>query len=353
VSKPNRDHDAATLPTVGVTLLLTLAACGSGSKHEPPTGELARDSVSMQITDLEQLLWPKRSEHWQPPAEDQQAALDELVTALLGHARRGRMSKRQRRHVTNLAIVAGLELHTVALDHDGRVEMLWMLIEPLDNRRGRGSYLFRLGPIDTDDSSTEYLLQAPHSRHDKHTGNIALSLFAEADTRPARALFVNSVHRYAQADGTRGKREPVRANPADPTHRQDHPLARATARVLQAHDLAIVQLHGFERDEQANDPEIIVSSGRVQPTTADSGTVVRLREQFPDISIAQFGIDIDRLGATTNVQGEAARTAHRCFVHVEAGEAVREQLRSDRDARRRFAAALFGGSARELRGGCR
>lgn len=359
MSKDARADDPASLPVVGVTLLLALATCGPGTTHEPPVSELALDSANMQITELELLLWPKQSEHWRPPSEQQQAALDDLVTVMLGHARRGRMSKRQRRHVTKLAIVAGLELHTVALEHDGQIEHLWVLVEPLDDRRGRGSYLFRLGPLEPKQPgepkppSTEYLIQAPHSRHDKHTGNIALSLFAEADGRPARALFVNSVHRYAQADGTRGKREPARANPADPTHREDHPFSRVTTRVLRAHDLALVQLHGFERDEQANDPEIIVSSGRMQPTTADSGTLVRLRTAFPELSVAQFGIDTDRLGATTNVQGQAARTAHRCFVHIEAGEAVRENLRSDRDARRRFAAALFGGSAGELRGGCR
>lgn len=353
MSKVARVDDPAALPAVGVSLLLALAGCGPGSKHEPPASELALDSANMQITELERLLWPKQSEHWRAPSEQQQDALDELVTLLIGHARRGQMSKRQRRHVTKLAIVAGLELHTIALDHDGRVEQLWVLIEPLDDRRGRGSYLFRLGAIEPSRPNTEYLLQAPHSRHDLHTGNIALSLFAEADTRPARALFVNSVHRYAQADGTRGKREPARANPADPAHRDDHPLARATARVLKAHDLALVQLHGFERDELANDPEIIVSSGRAQPSTADSGTLVRLRAEFPALEVAQFGVDTDRLGATTNVQGQAARTARRCFVHIEASEAVRETLRSDRDARRRFAAALFGGSVRELRGGCR
>jgi hypothetical protein len=353
MSKDERADDSAALPVMGVTLLLALTACGPGSKHESPVSELALYSANMQITELELLLWPKRSEHWRPPSEQQQAALDDLVTVMLGHARRGRMSKRQRRHVTKLAIVAGLELHTIALEHDGEVEHLWVLIEPLEDRRGLGSYLFRLGAIEPKEPNTEYLIQAPHSRHDKHTGNIALSMFAEADGRPARALFVNSVHRYAQADGTRGKREPARANPADPAHREDHPFSRATARVLQAHDLALVQLHGFERDEQANDPEIIVSSGRVQPTTADSGTLVRLRAAFPELVVAQFGVDTDRLGATTNVQGQAARTSHRCFVHIEAGEAVRETLRSDRDARRRFAAALFGGSAGELRGGCR
>jgi hypothetical protein len=311
---------------VGVTLLLALAACGPGSQQEPLVSEPAYDAARMQLAELEALLWPKTPDQWQPPSPQQQLALDDLVDALLGYAQRGKMSDRQQRRVTRLAA------------------------KPLEQRYGRGSYLFRLGPLR---GRTEYLLQAPHSRYDKHTGIIALSMFVEADGQAPRALFVNSVHRYAQADGTRGKREPARANPADATHREDHPLARATARALQAHPLALVQLHGFERDMAANDPEIIVSSGRPQASAAGSATIDRLRAGFPELRIGHFGVDTSRLGATTNVQGHASRSARRCFVHIEASEAVRDRLRSDRAARRIFSSALFGGSAQELHGGCR
>jgi hypothetical protein len=335
---------------VGVTLLLALAACGPGSQQEPLVSEPAYDAARMQLAELEALLWPKTPDQWQPPSPQQQLALDDLVDALLGHAQRGKMSDRQQRRVTRLAAKAGLELHTITLEHDGRTEQMWALLEPLEQRYGRGSYLFRLGPLR---GRTEYLLQAPHSRYDKHTGIIALSMFVEADGQAPRALFVNSVHRYAQADGTRGKREPARANPADATHREDHPLARATARALQAHPLALVQLHGFERDTAANDPEIIVSSGRPQASAAGSATIDRLRAGFPELRIGHFGVDTSRLGATTNVQGHASRSARRCFVHIEASEAVRDRLRSDRAARRIFSSALFGGSAQELHGGCR
>jgi hypothetical protein len=338
---------------VGVTLLLALAACGPSSQQERPVSEPTFDAARMHITELEALLWPKTPDQWRPPSEHEQLALDDLVTALLGHARRGRMSDRQRRRALELAATAGIELHTVALEHDGRVEALWVLVEPPERRYGLGSYVFRLGPLAPNDPRTEYVLQAPHSRYDKHTGSIALSLFVEADGRPARALFVNSVHRYAQADGTRGKREPAEANPADAAHGKDHPFARATARALQDHPIALVQLHGFERDTAADDPEIIVSSGRLQPTAAGSGTHDRLRAGFPELEVAHFGVDTTRLGATTNVQGHAARTSRRCFVHIEASEPVRERLRSDREARRIFATAVLGGGAKELRGGCR
>src|SRR5690606_2514910 len=93
MSKVARLDDPAALPAVGVTLLLALAVCSPGSNHEPSVSELVLDSASMQIKDLERLLWPKQAEHWRPPSEQQQAALDSLVTVLLGHARRGEMSK--------------------------------------------------------------------------------------------------------------------------------------------------------------------------------------------------------------------------------------------------------------------
>jgi hypothetical protein len=337
---------------IGAALLLTLASCGPGSQQDRPVSEPTFDAARMQITELEALLWPKAPDQWQPLTEAEQLALEQLVTALLGHAQRGKLSARQLRRMTKLARTAGLELHAIALEHDGRVEPLWVLLEPPERRHGRGSYVFRLGPLEPEGPPTEYLLQAPHSRYDKHTGIIALTLFVEADGRPPRALFVNSVHRYAQADGTRGKRTPAHANPADASHREDHPLARATARALQEHALALVQLHGFEHDAEAGDPEIIISSGRKQPTTADTGTIDRLRAGFPQLAVGHFGVDVTRLGATTNVQGHAARASRRCFVHVEASETFREQLRSDRETRRIFAIALFGGGAEELHAGC-
>jgi hypothetical protein len=333
--------------------VLALAACHPIVQNERTLGDAALDTSYMQLGELETLLWPKTPEHWRPLSEHQQLALEDLVSALFRYARRGGMTAAQDRRVTALATEVGLELHSVVIQHEGRIEPLWVLVEPQDDRRGRGSYLFRLGEFEPDGTRVEYLLQAPHSRFDKHTGIIALSWFVEADTRMARALFVNSVHRYAQADGTRGKREPVRDNPADAAHREDHPIARATARVLREQALVVVQLHGFQHRAEAHDPDVIVGSGRQQPTPATGGTLDRLRMEFPELTVAHFGVDTSRLGGTTNVQGHAARHARRCFVHIEASELVREYLRSDRATRRRFAQALFGGRRQEFRRGCR
>lgn len=333
-------------------LALSLVGCGSGAR-ERMIGEPAVDKTNLGVTELEGMLWPKVPDQWRQLSEAQADALEELVTTLLRHARRGGMTEAHERRVEELASRAGMELHTISLEHEGWAETLWVLLEPEEDRCGRGSYVFRVGELEGDGPRTEYLLEAPHVRFDRHTGIIALYLFAEGDTRAARALFVNSVHRYAQADGTRGKREPSHANPADAAHREDHPLARTTARALRDHPLALIQLHGFEHDAAANDPDMIISSGRHEPTRATSGTLVRLQSKFPELRIGHFAVDTARLGATTNVQGHAARDARRCFVHIEASEAVREQLRKDRGARQRFAHALFGGDRQEFRGGCR
>jgi hypothetical protein len=339
---------------LALALPLALAGCGPAPQRERMINDTALETGTMQIADLEQLLWPKRTERWRPLSERQHVALEELVTSLLRHARRGKMSEAQERRVRSLAKTAGVELHEITFEHEGWVEPLWVVVEPIDDRCGRGSYVFRVGELGEGGPRTEWLLEAPHAGFDKFTGTIALSLFAEADTRPARALFVNSVHRYAQADGSRGKREPAGENPADAAHREDHPLARATARALDDHPLALVQLHGFEQDAASNDPDVIVGSGRHEPSTATLAVLERLRAAFPELRIGHFGIDASKLGATTNVQGHAARDARRCFVHIEASEAVREELRTDRGARRRFAKALFDSRRGELRGGgCR
>jgi hypothetical protein len=335
------------------TLALGLAACGPGSQRERVIGDTTLDAAYVQVDELEALLWPKTTEHWRPLSERQQLALEDLVTSLLRHAQRGGMNEAQRRRAADLAKTAGMELHTVTLEHEGWVEPVWVLVEPTTDRCGRGSYVFRIGELSREAPRTEYLLEAPHVRYDRYTGIIALSLFAEADTRPARALFANSIHRYAQADGSRDRRELASENPADATHREDHPLARTTARVLEDHKLALVQLHGFEQDAEANDPDVIIGSGRHEPSSATSGTLDRLRAAFPEFTIGHFGVDTARLGATTNVQARASRDARRCFVHIEASEAVREELRTDREARRRFAKALFDSGRQEFRGGCR
>ena len=342
---------------LGVGLLFGLAACSEGCASQPlPVSDPSFAQQRMTIDQLEALLLPEGPGQWRALPEYQLFALERLLPLLIEQSERAGLSPGARRSVARFAHAAGLELHEVELDFEGRVERLWVIVEPPADRRGRGAYVVRLGTLEpaVAGRKTEYLLQAPHTRFDKHTGTIALRLFVEHDNALPlpRALFLNSVHRYAQVDGSRGKQGKAADNPADPTHREDHPFARATVRVLGVRELAIVQLHGFERNADAGDPEMIVSSGETQPDRSATATAARLRVYMPTFPVGLFGLDTDRLGATSNVQGHAARKLRRCFVHIETSEAVRKRLRDDRSTRRAFAAAVFGADAQELHGGC-
>jgi hypothetical protein len=342
-------------------VMLGLAACSEGGcAHELPVTVAPTDTI-MTVEQLEDLIWPDTKDRWNPVPERELVALEKLVVALLERAEAGYLGAAQVGRFQRLIAEAGLELRVVEVQLPAgegmrSVETLWVLIEAADDRRGRGTYVFRIGALEPRRRGrVEHVLQAPHSRFDKYSGTIALGLFVERDVgvQPPRALFVNSTHRYRQFDGSRVRLVPATRNPADAAHRTDHPLARATASALRERPIAVVQLHGFERNFEIGDPELIVSSGVPRPSKTSAATRDRLREAFPDSSVAHYGVDANRLGGETNVQGRAARTERRCFIHIETCESLRQQLRSDREARRRFAAAVFGADGEELSGGCK
>ncbi|PRP94457.1 hypothetical protein ENSA5_40760 [Enhygromyxa salina] len=353
----SRPTKSGLAPALGAALVLGLAACSEGCTHELPVSDPLAESQRMTLEHVNDLLWPRAEDNWQPLSEGQLLGLEKLITLLLHRAEAGDMSAVDLRRAHTYAALVGVELRTIELELDGRSERFWALTEPADDRRGRGSYLIRVGSLSPPAGErrprrVEHLLQAPHSRFDKYSGKIALTLFLEREVgvQPPRALFVNTVHRHRQVDGSRVRRAD---NPADAAHQFDHPIARATAAALRKHPLVLVQLHGFERIAESGDPDVIVSSGIESPRPASAGVLRRLRVALPEFPMGHYGVDTDRLGALSNVQGQAARDARRCFVHIETSESVRQALRTDRGARRRFSAAVFGGDAGEFRGGCK
>jgi hypothetical protein len=331
---------------LAVTVLIALAGCAHA--RNDPLAELAHPTV----TELEHWTWPNREDAWRPLTEPQLVALEQLVCLLVAEAAQPRLSRAQRRQAATLAALVGVELRHASVDVDGRTVELWVISEPADDRRGRGTYVIRLGAL-APGHETELLLQAPHDRFDKYTGALALRLLLEGDAGSVRAVFINSAHRYRQLDGSRERREPVDQNPADAAHNPEHPLARTTARVLEQRELVVVQLHGFAHGVELGDPELIVSSGRKRPNPASALTLARLRAALPQHPSGHHGVDTDRLGARQNVQGQTARAVGRCFVHLELSEQLRRQLLDDRELRRRFASALPGGAAEEFRDACR
>lgn len=304
-------------------LLFGAAACGSSCEHR---GVSSRDRLAEpEPLDAEQLatrLWPAGSKGaWRPISEQKQLALEALLVILLDNAAQGELPIHERRRANKLAAVAGLELS--ALER-GQVR-LWVAAEPSDDVRGRGAYVIRRGP------ASPLLLSIPHTFHDIGTGDIGLALALGEGPIVPRALFVNTVHRHRQLDGS--KKE-LRHNPADSAHEPAHPLARATRRALEQGIVTVVQLHGFTL--RPHDPAVILSSGTAQPSAYVVALAGSLRAAMPEFPIGVYGLDTTYMGGLENVQGEHARGLARCFVHVEIGRELRDRLVEDAALREQF-----------------
>lgn len=193
-----------------------------------------------------------------------------------------------------------------------------------------------------------WILQAPHRFFDRRTGELALALFAQADPRNARVLFLNTKHRYAQADGNKEKKA---HNPSDVCHNASHGFQRITQKVMLAmNSNEIVQLHGFgTKNKKRADALAIVSSGNASAASPRAHALVTaLREHFGS-RILLFPRDTSELGATTNVQGHmvksyAAREPERSengFLHIEMSQALRTSLLQDPKELAAFGDILF------------
>jgi hypothetical protein len=209
------------------------------------------------------------------------------------------------------ARAAGLELLS-ARDATGD---LWVLREPAGRREGDGLYAFRPG-------GTPLCVQAPHTFFDEGTGDIALALFARLR---AGALFVNTVHRHS--------RSAVEGNPADVAHAERTMFAAATHGLLDGGRWDIVQVHGFGgREDLPAEVKAVVSDGTsARPAHAPAE---RLRAALAarwggTDAVRLFGADVAVLGATTNVEGKAARAAGAAFLHVEMSAPTRRGLGDD------------------------
>ena len=214
-------------------------------------------------------------------------------------------------------------------------ERYWALVELETWRRGAGAYLFRVAPR----AGRAILLQAPHAFHDVGTGPIGAALFFEPSTGPRpSAFFTNTVHRYGEDGALRGA---PGGSPADVCHNPDHVFTGATvAFATAAGGAAVIQLHGFARDDDAG-ASIVVSAGDVSGSSRASAAVAAaLARQFD--GVRRFPEDIGRLGATTNAQRRALRRIVDAeLIHIEADPDVRAALRADPVRRRTFARAVF------------
>jgi hypothetical protein len=179
--------------------------------------------------------------------------------------------------------------------------------------RGGGAYVVRRG------STSKVVVQTPHTFFDEGTFALGCALFERAH---ARALFLNTVHRYKAAP----------AGAADVAHAEESSFQRATIGALRSIGPAtVVQLHGFvdERDRFAAGTTAVVSSGSNVRGKPDVERVARALGGTLGGGVLRFPDDTRELGATTNVQGKVVRAAGGTFVHVEMSAATRRLLLED------------------------
>lgn len=276
---------------------------------------------------------------YQPTTPAERQAITALVPALLEAARAPRPV--DLRSLARIALGADLRLEAWRVDG----ALLYALVEPADRVRGAGAYLVRVGPP----VAREVLLEAPHVYHDARTDTLAAALmFGEAGRSRPRALFTNTLHRYADEAGVRAKRD---VNPADVCHNPTHLFSVATVAAAAAlPGLEVVQLHGFgdgaeDLTETRAEVSLIVSAGRKEGATPRSLALAQtLRGAFGD-GVRLFPDETQVLGATTNAQGRLLRNTKAQFLHLEMSRQLRRALEVDAAARRTLAEALFGGGS--------
>ena len=187
-------------------------------------------------------------------------------------------------------------------------------------RRGGGAYVFRRG------STSSLVVQAPHTFFDEGTLPLACALFEQSK---ARALFINTAHRYRAAP---------EGQSADVAHLERSFFQSATLAVVrETRTPAVVQLHGFGRERAM---KAVVSSGDARPGVPHVDRVVSALGAVLGEGVLRFPEDTRELGATTNVQGKVVRASGGMFLHVEMSEETRALLASDAAMRTAVFAAL-------------
>ena len=200
-----------------------------------------------------------------------------------------------------------------------------LLREVADKRRGGGAYVVRKG------SASSLIVEAPHTFYDEGTLPLACEMFQR--TR-ARALFINTVHRYKTSPaGADGK------HPSDMAHAAASAFQAATeAAVEVVPHVAVLQLHGFA--DRKLGARAVVSTGEKRAGGALVARTARALEAVVGPRILRYPDDTNELGATTNVQGAIVRRAGGTFLHIEMDDVLRRDLLRDAALRGRALDAL-------------
>jgi hypothetical protein len=196
-----------------------------------------------------------------------------------------------------------------------------------EKRQGRGAYVIRKG------STSNFVVQAPHTFYDEGTFPIACDLFQRTK---ARALFINTVHRYKGAPET-GNKE----HPADVAHAPITLFQAGTEGLIDAVGKPqVIQVHGFA--DRKLGARAVVSVGEKKAGNPLVAKVAKAVEEVTGPRILKYPEDTKELGATTNVQGAIIRRACGKFLHIEMDDNLRRDLVKDAAFRGKMLDALWG-----------
>lgn len=211
--------------------------------------------------------------------------------------------------------------------------------EPAGRRRGSGMYVLRLGQV-----PRERLVQIPHSFFDRGTLELGVEL---AHAAQARALFVNTVHRYQGCGPLPSDDEGPGDAPADLAHQEQTFFQRFTSAALDVlPQPQVLQLHGFADGGVPECPHalVVVSPGAATAGAAEAAQVTeRLAALLGSDRVLLYPRDTHRFGAQRNAQGRLVAAEGRgSFLHLELSHSLRMRLLEDAALRGAFIAAVLG-----------
>lgn len=314
------------------------APCAAFAESSAPVKQheelgAGRPPIPTEIEDLHSLLdfTRERNRPYWPPPPEALSRMSAAGTALFSEVRHGHC-QRALPHVRG----AGFEVALTTLGGGPA----FVLREAFAQRRGGGIYIVRQGAV-----PRERLVQVPHSFFDVGTLEIGIAL---AHAAQARALFVNTVHRYPS-----GKPPTLRDEDRDSSHsdlaHQDATFFQHMTRSALATlpHLQVIQVHGFG-DGAVPDcapAAVVVSAGAATAGMAEAARVAaRLSGVLGRDRVLLYPRDTRKFGAQTNVQGQlVARSSGASFLHLELSRTLRNQLQKDCPLRRAFIAAVVGG----------
>jgi hypothetical protein len=325
--------------SIGLCLAGIFASpCAVGAEGSAPMKQHEELSAGMrqapiELEDLHSLLRMARERNrpYLPPSADALQRTTAAGLMLFTDARNGQCQ----RALPDLA-QAGFEVARTSLGG----APAFVVREVFTQRKGGGVYIIRQGTV-----RRERLVQVPHSFFDMGTLEIGIAL---ANAAQARALFVNTVHRYQGGKPPAPDDEDRESAPADLAHQDATFFQRLTRSALTTlPQLQVIQVHGFGDGTVPGCAQaaVVVSPGAATAGMPEAARVTaRLQALFGRERVLLYPRDTRKFGAQTNVQGQAvAQIRGATFLHLELSRALRLRMQSDNALRRAFVAAVVGG----------